>query len=520
MVKFSSFLRSFWVDAQGVTWLYITVASAALFGFAALVIDFTRVEVTHTQARAAAEAAALAGASQLDGLADSITRATNAAQTTPLVQNTQKLGATPGNITITGIRFLSGIPAGDPTLPRNPSALDSFVLDPTNADAPFEARFIEVTTQQITVNNSFIQILGGGGTAVTTSSAVAGFTQVLCRRAPLAICNPVENPANSYGTPAPAFNIADWKGRQILIKGAGPSSDWVPGDFALVDVAGLQSTPAIWEALAESEPDVCISARIDLKPGQVQGARNALNTRFGMYKDPFGGNKGGNSRFRPARSVAKGMVLSDPTDQCSFVEAASMGAQGVSMALPKDTDAANYAGALNGTGPTNTHRFGTGTWNCLAYMTAMHPSVTRPTWCTATTDGKVAGRSRYDMYRAEIDGTAPFAAQSIPDQSAATPIAGENANPVNGSCYTGGSGTLNDTPDRRIVYFAVINCVELGPLRGNSNGDLPVEAFVEAFLTEPVDDPSDGPEIFLEIKDIVRPNNSDGILHDIVQLYR
>jgi Putative Flp pilus-assembly TadE/G-like len=513
-----SFLRAFLADTHGVTWLYISVASAALFGFAALVIDFTRVEVTHTQARAAAEAAALAGASQLDGNLDSITRATNAAQTTPLVQNTQTLGTSPGNITITGIRFLSGIPAGDPTLPRSPSALDSFVLSLADPDAPLEARFIEVTTQQVTVNNSFIQILGGGGTAVTISEAVAGFTQVLCRRSPLAICNPVENPASPYGTPAPPFNIADWKGRQILIKGAGPGADWVPGDFALVDVDGLQSTPAIWEALAESEPDVCINARIDLKPGQVQGARNALNTRFGMYENPHGGNKGGNSRFRPARSVAKGMVLSDPTDQCSFVDATSVGLQDRSMALPRDVDATNYAGATNGTGPTNSHRFGTGSWNCAAYMAAMHPTVTPLAWCTSTTDGTVAGRSRYDAYRAEIDGTAPFTSQTIPNRSGDTPP-GENANSALGACYTGGAGTLSDTPDRRLLYFAVINCIELGPLRGNSNGDLPVEAFVESFLTETVADPSDGPEILLEVKDIVRPGVG-GVLHDIVQLYR
>jgi hypothetical protein len=516
-----SFLRAFLADTQGVTWLYITVASAALFGFAALVIDFTRVEVTHTQARAAAEAAALAGASQLDGNPDSITRATNAAQATPLVQNIQTLGTSPGNIAITGIRFLSGIPAGDPTLPRNPSALDPFVLSLSDPDAPLEARFIEVTTQQVTVNNSFIQILGGGGTAVTVSEAVAGFTQVLCRRSPLAICNPVENPASPYGTPAPPFNIADWKGRQILIKGARSSASWVPGDFALVDVAGLQSTPAIWEALAESEPDVCISARIDLKPGQVQGARTALNTRFGMYENPFGGNKAGNPRFRPARNIGKGMVLNDPADECSFVDAASVGRDQHSKRVPRDVDATNYSGSTNGTGPSNTHRFGTGVWNCAAYMAAMHPSVTLPseTWCTTTADGKVAGQSRYDLYRMEIEGTGLFSpTPTIPDTTANTP-AGENANPVNGACYTGGSSTLNDTPDRRIIYFAVINCIELGPLSGNSSGDLPVEAFVEAFLTEPVDDPSDGPEIVLEVKDIVRPGVG-GVLHDIVQLYR
>ena len=328
--------RKFWDDTRGVAWIYVTITASALFGFAALVIDFTRVDITHTQARSAAEAVALAGASQLDGTTDAITRALNAALNTPLVQNEQNLGATPGNITIANIRFLSGLPDGDPTLPNNPSVLDSYVVadqswTSTSApDAPYEARFIEVTTQQITVNNAFIQVLGGGSTAVTRASAVAGFTQVLCRRAPLAICNPVEDPSKPYGTPAPSFKIDDWKGRQILVKGSGPSSDWVPGDFALVDIDGVQSTPAIWEALAEAEPQICIQAKVNLKPGQVQGARTALNTRFGMYENPFGNTGGRKSdpRFRPAKNVTKGKVLSDPTKSMQFHRSKSSAASG------------------------------------------------------------------------------------------------------------------------------------------------------------------------------------------------
>jgi Flp pilus assembly protein TadG len=532
----------FWSDKRGVTWIYVTITASALFGFAGLVIDFARVEITHTQARSAAEAVALAGASQLDGTSDAITRALNAALNTPLVQNDQNLGATPGNITITNIRFLSGLPAGDPTLPENPSVLDPYVVADQNwtaasaPDAPFEARFIEVTTQQITVNNSFIQVVGGGQTAVTSASAVAGFTQVLCRRAPLAICNPVEDPSQPFGTPAPPFDIAQWKGRQILIKGSGPSSSWVPGDFALVDIDGVQSTPAIWEALAAAEPDVCIQARVNLKPGQVEGARTALNTRFGMYENPFGdtGGRKNDPRFRPARNMTKGKVLSDPLDMCSIVDpspALPDPAAPISMPLPRDDRAADYNGALNavGTGPTNTHRFGNGSWNCRGYWNTMHPgafkvsdfsiSVADVITGAATATNALCGdestttASRFDLYRHEINSGA------IPNTTG-EPTGGENGNPMNGTCYGGPTTAINDIPDRRIVYFAVINCVELGPLTGNSAGDLPVEAFVRGFLTEPVSDPSGGPEILLEIVDIARPGGQDGVLHDIVQLYR
>jgi Flp pilus assembly protein TadG len=503
-----------WRDQQGAALIYVTVMLGAMFGFAALAIDFGRLATTHTQARAAAEAAALAAASQLDGTPDAITRATNAAQATPLVQNRQNLAQNPGNIVISSLRFLSGLPAGTPSLPENRSVLNSYVTTD-----PLAARFVEVATQTLTQSNMFAQAIGGGLTSTANATAVAGFTQVLCRRTPLAICNPTENPANPPGTPAPPFNIDDWRGRQILIKGSGPSSGWLPGDFALVDINGVQGTMAIWEALADSEPDLCVTARIDLKPGQVQAMRTALNTRFDMYQNPFGGNKKGNTRFRPARSVAKGKVLSDLSNSCSFVNASDVGKQDRSKALTRDTDAVDYNGSSNGTGPDNTHRFGTGVWDCAGYWSAMHSTMTAPGWCTPTTDGTAPGQSRYDMYRAEIDGTGPFSAPSIPNRIGDSPW-GENANPTAGSCYSGGSGTLNDTPDRRILYFAVINCIEQGLGGGNSNAAIPVEAFVEGFLTEPVADPSDGPEILIEVKDIVRPGGEDGVLHDIVQLYR
>ena len=67
--------------------------------------------------------------------------------------------------------------------------------------------------------------------------------------------------------------------------------------------------------------------------------------------------------------------------------------------------------------------------------------------------------------------------------------------------------------------FAVINCVEHGPINGNSSGPIPVEAFVKSFLTEPV---AVGPnfDTYLEVIDTLRPGADDGILHDQVQLYR
>lgn len=462
--------------------IYVSVIAAALFGFVALAVDFSTSYTTHTQARAAAEASALAAASQLDGNSDSITRATNAAQTTPLVSNDQNFAQGAAQVSVASLRFLTGLPTGNPGFPEDPSVLDSYVT----AD-PFEARFVEVTTQQLTKNNFFVTAVGGSATAAHTGRAVAGFTQVLCKIAPLAVCNPAE--ANTIGAP---FDIAQWKGHQVLVKAQGPTSAWTPGDFGLVDVDGTQSVPEIRDALASSEPEVCISAVIDVKPGQTEGARNAFNTRFDMYENPgFGGAAArANPKYRPARNVTKGLVRTGGV--CSSPELPQAGAR--SMAMPRDANI------------SVTQRFGNGTWDCLTYWNTMHPGVGAPAGCT--TASTPATMSRFQLYRHEIDSA------NLENHTGAAPP-GEDQEPM---CHAD-SATTTDTPDRRVIFFAVINCIEHGPISGNSAGPIPVEAFVKAFMTEPTGAPPNI-DTYLEIVDVTRPGADDGVLHDIVQLYR
>jgi hypothetical protein len=114
--------------------------------------------------------------------------------------------------------------------------------------------------------------------------------------------------------------------------------------------------------------------------------------------------------------------------------------------------------------------------------------------------------TRYELYRHEID------MSLIPDHRSGTPT-GEYGGPLCSSV------PASDNPDRRMLVFAVINCLEHGPISGNSAGPVPVEAFVKAFMTEPTGDPPNV-DTYLEIVDVLRPGADDGILHDIVQLYR
>jgi hypothetical protein len=152
-------------------------------------------------------------------------------------------------------------------------------------------------------------------------------------------------------------------------------------------------------------------------------------------------------------------------------------------------------------------RMGNGDWdgNFEAYWNLNHPGVPPPLgWSNGNPP------TRYDVYRWEIDNTA------IPNNSPS----GENGNPT---CNT--SGPTPDPIDRRIIYAAVINCVEAG-LKGGSGDTVPALTFLKMFITQPMTKlPGTGQideddTLYVEMIDIVSPGIDDEVVHDIVQLYR
>jgi hypothetical protein len=392
--------------------------------------------IVRSESQAAADAAALAAASQLDGTSTAITRANTALAN--LVSNIQRMASeADGPVTVAQVRYLSGLPSDD----ASPITAGLVTTD------PLEARFVEVTTTPLTHVNTFLVAVGAPDTALVTTRAVAGCNQMVCRTLPMMICNPAE--ADSTGAP---FDVDVWAGRQVrLLHQGGQNSSWAPGNFGYLEVSE-PGTNALRDALARvNGTNTCYGADVTTEPGAKNGARNALNVRFGIYQNPGfgGGGSSNNPAFAPDVNV---------------------------RAMPRD---------LAFTGPGG--RFGNGHWNCLAYWNTNHASsgVARPAACTADTSNYM----RYDMYQYEID---------------------------NGLDLRAPANWANELPDRRIIYVAVVNCVEQG-LSGRQT--VATVNFLRIFLTEPVNEPS-GVEIYGEIVDVVQLGQDDAVLHDIVQLFR
>src|SRR5919109_3022864 len=165
-------------DEGGAALIYVSIALTVFMGFAALVIDGSRLFTLDTEMQSAADALALAGAAELDGSAGARARADAAMNN--LVQNNQTFAT--GAHAITGYtrRFLDELPAsdGDPITSDFVAANDA------------DTRFVEVTVTTRSIDTFFAPAIGGAQTAGTSAVAVAGFTQAVCKFTPLFICNP------------------------------------------------------------------------------------------------------------------------------------------------------------------------------------------------------------------------------------------------------------------------------------------------------------------------------------------
>ncbi|NNC36214.1 MAG: hypothetical protein EX271_11855 [Acidimicrobiales bacterium] len=494
-------------DIKGAALVYVSLMMALLIGMAGVAIDMSRLSVAHTQAQAAADAAALAAARQLDGSVNSITRATAAAETaaTALAANSQQFSdeadSTP-NVQVT-LRFLEDLPASDDT----PIASSDYTTDPQ------EAFFAEATTEILTHDNLLLPVLGVVMSKNYTAVAIAGQDSSTCKLTQFAICNPGEVEDGNQD-----FDYQDWVGKLIRVKSAGMGSQWAPGNFGYLDPpSGGTGAGDIAEFLAKVEAnDQCYSTGLNVRTGQVTSTRNALNTRFDIYENPHFSPPSGMGMgmsdprvdFPPAQNVTKGWVQTSAGDPC--VLEVDPNTPPTTSGFPIDDDQ-----KLD-----DEDRFGSGEWDCLDYWTINHPD--DPTALGPNADGLTCANnsdavSRFEIYKWEIDNNKiPGAATS--DASATPPqIAPEEGYPQCSTSAPAQTAPFDIETDRRMVRFAVMNCIAEG-VQGNVDNVPPI-AYMRAFLTQPIDS-ANAYDVYLEVVDYEEIGTNDGSLKEYVEIYR
>jgi Flp pilus assembly protein TadG len=511
--------RALWRDESGAILVYVTVGMAVFLGFAALIIDGGRIFVLHSQLQDAADAAALAGAAELNGQSDAITRAQSAINNTGalVTQNYQTFGTGSSLISITSIAYLAALPSSDATAITSANILctGAPTLSCNSTTDPAQARFVRVITETRSTTNTFARYLGAGATTSTRASAVAGLDNVVCGITPMFICNPYEGVDTLTNLLADPVYGPKVRQRTMLLKPQSGSNAWGPGNFGLLSAIDALGTGAngVRNAFAALTPGQCYR-QTAVKTGNNTGPVNdGINVRFDIYKSPLSTSTtiAGNP-IPPAMNVTKGLFKANTA--CPNTSQLN---SDTAHALPLKHDTCIDSSSCSPTSPTPTAFatggvVGDGVWDFDSYWAVNHPGLTKPTSSWQGLPANSASPwsnsnlpSRYQVYRWEIDNS------HIPNNFAA---GYENGNPA---CYT---GTVNDSPDRRVLFVAVFNCSALG-LHGSMGGaQQPAIEFVKVFVTESMDVSGSNTNMYGEIIDKVVLGNGGGELREVVQLYR
>ena len=467
-------------DEGGAVLIYVSIALTVFMGFAALVIDGGRLFTLDTEMQSAADALALAGAAELDGNSDSITRADAAMAN--LVQNNQTFAN--GAAAITGYtrQYLTALPADSAPL----SDADPFVTTDGK-----QARFVQVNLTGANgraIDTMFAPAVGGSSTANAGAVAIAGFTSAVCKFTPLFICNPYEGTGQDFLT---KINDTAEQKKIYALKKSGNNASMAPGNFGFLDTGVTGTT--FKDSLGKVDPGTCFKKTgVSTKTGSVDSARQPLNTRFDLYDGSYNNSKS-DPNFRPARNVTKGYLPQSNGNGNGNACNQNLDTSGTAMGFPLDS-------------VIGSNRMGNGVWDFDTYWSKNHPGLTKP---NSWSNGNLP--SRYKVYRWEIDNS------HIPNNSPT----GENGNP---KC-SNSSNQVNDSPDRRIIYGAVVNC-QAASLKGGSQSNIPALAFIKMFMTVPMTkvtatgQTDEDDTLYVEMLGTVKPGTDDAVVHDIVQLYR
>jgi hypothetical protein len=499
--------RSLLRSESGMVAIWVAASLAAMIGIIALSLDLGRMATTDSELKWAADAAALAGARQLDGEAGARNRARLAATGAVagpgvgLTSNGDSFDENDASVSVVDVKFLSKLGPGDGT------------AGDVEAIGDADARYIQVVVEQTVLNNLFIQVVGGSDTSTVQQSSVAGFGSAICRIPPLMLCNPYEQ-TNPGATLPPGMGIQ-------VKDGGGNSSQWGPGNYALLEIPGLPGADAIRASFAAlNGSPVCFDPDlVTTKPGQSVAVNAGLNVRLDMYSGNTNGLKSSPTHY-PAKNVVKGLGTRAPSATKCDPKIADYdlytgeGDAAELMQYPRDKCFYTGTCAVTGAGT----RYGDGQWDKAAYCQTNYGDAT----CAgvASPTGKPIN-TRYGFYRAEVEsGVVPQTAN-------------EN---VKNLCYTGktwdqlpigadarevGFETSVNGPDRRVVVAAMVNCNQQKAL-GNLNGHKTVEVYkwVLLFLTEAAGQYGDQTEMFFEVIREMDMENDQTYAHDIVQLYR
>lgn len=505
---------SIWTNDSGAVAATVALSLVALIAAGGIAFDYARLATLDTELQDAADQAALAAAGQLDGQPGACARAAAAASN--LVNNNTLLANEAG-----GARAI---------IVDNESACDATgkiqfyqSYDQTTdtpgaaASTDAEAKVVIVSVNPREAIYALTPVVAAFRSGDVNAQAIATLGSAICKTPPVMICNPQETGSNT------SFDPAAYIGEGLRLTSVGNGNGgWAPGNFGYLNTGGgSNGAPGLREALGwNSPPGDCVASNgVDTKPGASVSVTDALNTRFDIYDSnlscPAGGacaasinstkdlvragNANGNNSCKLHnqgwQEESSGLYL--PTSATTPLPTATPLS---AMGYPRD-----MCHAVSQNGSCTNDRVGDGNWDRDAYFRANYKRSDGTYWIGGTGGGSwrantglsttvavsdPAYASRYNVYAWEIahrgdviDGKTILAPRisSGSGPSALNSYGRPQCSPGEG--YGTGQIPAATVPDRRRISVAVVNCLA-NDVHGNST-DLPVERWVEVFLTEP-----------------------------------
>ena len=480
-------------DRGGAVTATVALSLFALIAVGGVAFDYARMASLDTELQNAADQAALAGVSQLDGLTNACSRASQAARA--LITNRTLMANDGGSTTITIATESACDAIGSIRFYQN-------AAKSVAATSDANAKFIEVSVAPRTAYYALTPIVAAFSSGALNATAFAGLGSAICKSPPVMICNPQETGTNTN------FDINSFIGVGIKNVSVGPGGGaWVPGNFGYLDTyGGSNGASGLREALGwNAAPGDCAAATgVDTKPGASVSVTDALNTRFDIYNGnsscPNGGacpasinsvkdlvrganaNGGNSCRIHNQGWGLGATYYGSGTMPNSATVAMPTTPIPASMGHPRDmchaVDPAVTGACL---GP-----IGNGLWDRDAYFRVNY-GWTNAQWLTNT--GLGATPTRYQVYDWEIAHIGQtIGGRVILDSNPAGATGNTKVAYGKSVCsIPEGSGTPitpgATSPDRRKLSVALVNCLAQG-VNGNSEG-VQVKEWLDVFLVEP-----------------------------------
>ena len=466
-----------------------------LIGIGGVAFDYTRMVSLDTELQNAADQAALAAATQLDGEAGACARA--AAAAAALVANqTLMANETASARAITVANESACDATGSIRFYQSYNqATDTFGPEATT-DALAKVVFVSVNPRQAFY--ALTPIVGVMSSGSIAAEATASLGSAMCKVPPVMMCNPDEPDGN--GDVTYDFNPARGAGLRLVI-----DDPDAPGNFGFLRIDAAGAREVAMQLGYDNPPGGCISSSggVETQPGNMISVRAAFNTRFDISENgsttcPGGGicSPSINTRKDLVRSTGCGLTTNTGqphwhealfpyrgrADQLPLSTSNPMDATRTYpevMGYPRDLC---HAMSVDGNCAPNTGNaiVGDGAWDIDAYFQVNYgwDSIR---WKTetglATTPAEAAEVSRYDVYRWEI---------ANPSMVTATQAMSGGFNAHNSPvCRAPGIDPTSTPPrpDRRRISVAVVNC-EAQNLAGH-RVPVSVRKWIDVFLVEP-----------------------------------